>query len=112
MAESPSALLERAAALIEHIADEAPPPPWREHGLDGAIHAKDPSTGGHEVVASRTRWGASRWIETMSPAVAAPLVNWLRDTADDLRVGPAQTSSEDYALKFAQLILGEAVDRD
>lgn len=43
----------------------------------------------------------------MSPAIAAPLVNWLRDTADDLRVGPVQTAQEDYALEFARLILGE-----
>lgn len=106
MGESPSALLERAAAHLEKLAEHF-------EGYERAAR-EEPQRVGSPVTwwAYDTRdrnatQAAQRWLEAMNPSVAAPLVNWLRDTAEDLKLGPAQTSQEDYALEFARLVLGE-----
>lgn len=106
VAESPAELLERAAAQLEEAAAH----------FEGYVEARER----HELrVGSPQQWwaydtvdrnasaAAKRWVEMMGPPVATPLVNWLRDTADDLRDAPVQTSVENYALEFARQVLGE-----
>ncbi len=110
--ESPSALLERAAARLGELAAAAEAGPWRQHDFAGepillSKPSADDKTTWRTVIGDGVKPAVIAWVEGMQPAVAAPLVKWLRDTAEDLRVGPVQTSSEDYALEFARRILGE-----
>jgi len=112
--ESPSVLLERAANALEAMSELAYNGPWRVDMLVSTCAIKtgegSPHPGEHLATVG-DRFNAA-WIATMSPVVAAALINWLRDTADDLSVGPAQTSSEGYALKFARAVLGEHTEEE
>lgn len=109
MTESPSALLLRAAAMLENRAAhfeeyvdahvpgisrwESPAESWAYDSTDRL--ASEPARG---------------WIATMSPVVAAPLVAWLRIVASYVTSGEAIPNDEDYdaALAFARAVLGEA----
>jgi hypothetical protein len=62
------------------------------------------------------RAGDATWIATMSPAVASPLVEWLRTARDD--IAGWDSGGQGYmldmalrrhapALRFARLVLGE-----
>lgn len=111
MTESPSSLLERAAAALERLAEDAPQAPWRMAG-DGDLLGYGPTP----IVYSEygdveVQWapGTFKWICCMSPSVASPLVEWLRDTAESLRMENEQVmdSGTDSALKFARIVLGE-----
>jgi len=124
VAESPSALLERAAAKIEDLAHNAPTWPWRMGG-DGDLLGDGPTP----IVYSEygdveVQWadGVFEWVCPMSPAIAAPLVEWLRDAASSMRkhrrfspdgsrtyhleTGPISPSQRS-ALAFARVVLGE-----
>ena len=118
MTESPSALLERAAALIEQRASLAAPGPW-DASEGSEIYAAD----GFCVVS--THWdgaGFERsddqdWCAMLSPAVAPPLVEWLRETVEQYRTEHSRRTVPSVALdeawtghpavRFARLVLGE-----
>lgn len=98
--ESPSALLERAAEKVTHetkwnLPAAASTQCSRCHPAPRCLCLEEPS---------------NYWLATMPRDAAQPLVEWLRDTADDLRAENEQVeaSSTQYALTFARQILGEA----
>ena len=92
--ESPSALLERAAALIEQRA------------------AAIPAFGGMHGIEGNEAW--TEWLATfMDPdpeAVASPLVEWLRAVASYIGNGQRLNDADRAAVRFARTILGEPVD--
>lgn len=88
--ESPSALLERAADLIEQRANLAVIGPWEDMyqrvvaGPEGAWDVADCHTStattsscSHGFPRCRTSPGTSIWIAAMDPDMASPLVDWL-----------------------------------
>lgn len=116
MTESPSALLERAAAHLEEASAH----------FAGYLEVR-------ERIGSPQQWWAydtldrnasataKRWVEMMSPPVAAPLVELLRDVARSMRThrrstpddttycletGPTSTYQHS-ALAIARAVLGE-----
>ena len=75
--------LRTAAERLEALAARTTPGTWTLGGLlatrpEVIAHAPD---GGTEHVAE-ARAGTAAWIATVSPAVAGPLVAWLRAAAD------------------------------
>lgn len=110
--ESPPSLLERAADLIENLACGATGEAWEvEEGTGDII---SPTLSSNRVRRVVTGYDLEilpedrAWIATLNPSVATPLVAWLRDTAEDLRVGPVENSSQQYALTLARTVLGES----
>lgn len=118
MAESPSLLLQRAADKLAEMAlhfkayekaqeDEENPfksatEHWSRLNVFATAHAP-----------------AREWMEALSPAIAAPLVAWLRATARYMHYERGAVSSPENgrdffagkyegAMEFARLILGEA----
>jgi len=82
--------LRAAADRLERLAARTTPGDWRLGGLlatrpEVVAHRPDGST---EHVAE-ARAGTGAWITALSPAVAAPLVAWLRAAADADAVDPA-----------------------
>jgi hypothetical protein len=76
-------LLRTAAERLEVLAARTTPGIWRLGGLlatrpEVIAHGPD---GGTEHVAE-ARAGTAAWIAALSPAVAGPLVAWLRAAAD------------------------------
>lgn len=116
MTDSPSLLLQRAAErLLELSSDPTGLPQawwwvdWRYPSC-GELQEWQVCGRGKPLFTAteHATTDDAEWVAVMSPAVAGPLVAWLRDTAADLEVGPVQTSTEEAALEFARLILGEA----
>jgi hypothetical protein len=112
--ESPSALLERAAALIEQRAADATPGPWVRQSPDHTVTNIDSSD--RQSVAFERDEGAcdqedALWITMLSPVVAPPLVEWLRDAARRMELhphlSPEGSTMQRTALKFARIVLGE-----
>jgi hypothetical protein len=88
-----------AAGRLERLAARTTPGDWRASGLlasrpEVVAHLPD---GGTEHVAE-ARAGTGAWITALSPAMAAPLVAWLRAAAASEPVDPA-------AEAFAQALL-------
>lgn len=99
MADSPSAILSRAADLIRDTAAAATEGPWRQHdgwwpgtlgvvasvlsgeGSDTSLRALLPTYEEKPATTARNVWNDARWIALMSPAVAPMIEKWLRDTA-------------------------------
>jgi hypothetical protein len=82
--------LRAAADRLERLAARTTRGDWRLGGLlasrpEVVAHRPD---GGTEHVAE-ARAGTGAWIAALSPALAAPLVAWLRSAADDDVVDPA-----------------------
>ena len=93
------ALLRAAADRLEQLAARSTPGDWRLGGLlasrpEVIAHAAD---GGTEHVAE-ARANTAAWIVALSPAVAGPLVSWLRSAA-------AETPAEPAAVDLARLLL-------
>ena len=83
-------LLRTTADRLEALAARTTPGDWRVGGLlatrpEVVAHAPD---GGTEHVAE-ARANTAAWISALSPAVARPLVAWLRAAAD---TDPAATA--------------------
>ena len=86
------ALLRTAADRLEALAARTTAGDWRAGGLLASrpevIAHRD---GGTEHVAE-ARAGTAAWITAVSPAVGAPLADWLRAAADAPVVEPAATA--------------------
>ena len=83
-------LLREAADRLDRLAARSTPGDWRTTGLlatrpEVIAHRADGST---EHVAE-ARAGTAAWITALSPAIAGPLVSWLRTAADGDTVDPA-----------------------
>jgi hypothetical protein len=83
-------LLRTAADRLEALAARTTPGDWRTGGLlatrpEVVAHSAD---GGTEHVAE-ARAGTGAWIAALSPALAAPLSDWLRAAAAHHPVDPA-----------------------
>jgi hypothetical protein len=135
--ESPSSLLERAAQRLERLADLATQGTWR-----AAPHPHSPGKANVVIEVAQLTGGFTAslfnssccggncyghvengddavWIATVSPAIAAPVVAWLRDSASSVRehdediVANGERGrycpNEDQAVELARLILGEPV---
>jgi hypothetical protein len=83
-------MLRTAAERLESLARRTTAGDWRTGGLLAsrpeviATHGD----GGTEHVAE-ARAGTAAWITALSPAIAGPLVNWLRSAAESDAVDPA-----------------------
>jgi hypothetical protein len=78
-----AALLRAAADRLEHLAARTTPGDWRTAGLLATrpeVVAHLPDGGTEHVAEARSATGA--WITALSPAVAGPLVAWLRAAAE------------------------------
>lgn len=110
VAESPSLLLQRAAERLEALESRAIIGPWDTCG-------PNVTGGGDEQwdVATASTSTTALWIATMSPAVSAPLVAWLRQSADhydvllDMAEGDTTWMEEWHnspVFNFARVVLG------
>ncbi|MGY1681877.1 hypothetical protein [Geodermatophilus sp. SYSU D01176] len=93
------ATLRTAADRLEALAARTTPGDWRTGGLlatrpEVVAHAPD---GGTAHVAE-ARAGTAAWITALSPALAAPLADWLRAAA-------ATTPEDPAAEAFARALL-------
>ena len=96
--EDAAALLRTAADRLEALAARTTPGDWRAGGLlatrpEVVAHSPD---GGTEHVAE-ARAGTGGWIAAFSPALAAPLADWLRTAADQAADGPVDPAAEAFA---------------
>jgi hypothetical protein len=128
-----AAVLTRAADRLDELAARSHAAPWwvvEDHGRDftGEGYSSILVTSGPQAVTSRGPrsvavmidsgvgdgddiLSSAAWIAAMSPAVAAPLVAWLRSEADAARLvqeatGVPQGGARE-AVEFARLALGE-----
>lgn len=109
-------LLRAAAGRLTKLADQATPGPWlagveRAHLVDEVVYGPSTWKGNIEQVCSlaygRNRQADSKWIAQMSPAIARPLVSWLKDVASDLDEQPypePSSSNQQYAVALARAI--------
>jgi hypothetical protein len=84
-------LLREAADRLERLAVRTTAGDWRTGGLLASrpeVIAHGPDGGTEHVAEARAGTGA--WITALSPAVAGPLVSWLRSAAE--RPDPAATA--------------------
>jgi hypothetical protein len=129
--ESPSALLERAAALIEQRAAVATAGVWEaDRNIVLARVADVPKPPPHPGIRQRParpddfvpvvtngyeEGGCERpedaaWIATMQPSAASPLVEWLRAESEYIRGIRSWKHLPDntrHAVAFARIVLGE-----
>jgi len=92
--DTAAALLRRAAEHVERLSAVVPDGSWSARGLLASrpeIVAEDAAGNTEHVAEARAR--SARWIVTMSPALAPPLVAWLRATAADLDRGGSRPGS-------------------
>ncbi len=99
-ADTPSALLSRAADLIRDTAAAATPGPWFTHDThlnpgghtatvlsgtypEGQLRAWLPTWSHEPWDETRNVWNDARWIALMSPEVAGPVSEMLRRAASD-----------------------------
>lgn len=126
--ESPSLLLKRAADKLENAAAVATEGPWRASGYEVYATASEvPVVELGYAEGGFTREEDATWAAMLSPAVAAPLVAWLREAAaareqygkvpkalmQDGGVAPAYRFTYHFvegALEFARLILGVSAE--
>lgn len=118
MTESPSALLERAAATLELRAAKATEGPWTASippdtsNRPAAVRGRIPGmTHTKRAVAETARDEDALWIATAHPGWASPLVEWLRDAARRMEshphLSPEGSTMQRAALAFARIVLGE-----
>jgi hypothetical protein len=114
VAESPSALLERAAARLEELAAAVEGGPWCQHDFAGEpILLSKPSatdkTTWRTVIGEGVHPAVIAWVEAMQPDAAALLAAMLR--SDAKRISWAKTCAEvdkGYkGLELARRVLGE-----
>ena len=99
MTPSDREALRTAADRLESLAGRTTGGDWRTGGLlasrpEVIAHFPDGAT---EHVAE-ARAGTAGWITALSPAIAGPLVSWLRSAADADAVDPAAVAVGDALL--------------
>jgi hypothetical protein len=99
MTSSDREALRTAADRLESLAGRTTAGDWRAGGLlasrpEVIAHFPDGAT---EHVAD-ARAGTAGWIRTLSPAIAGPLVSWLRSAAGADAVDPAAVALADTLL--------------
>ncbi|MCD2190572.1 hypothetical protein [Actinomycetospora soli] len=97
--------LRTAARLLEELRARTPGGEWEVGGLLATrpeIVARH-SDGSSEHVAE-TRARSSAWIAGLAPSLAAPLVTWLRTTADAVEAGRASAEVTGAATAFAAAV--------
>ena len=98
-------LLRMAADRLEALAARTTPGDWRAGGLLATrpeVVAHSPHGGTEHVAEARA--GTGGWIAAFSPALAAPLADWLRAAADEAADGPVDPAAEAFArVLFARL---------
>jgi hypothetical protein len=116
--EAPWEVIRAAADRLEELAGKATPWPWRDDAGDGYVTAEwsegDETT--WETVADTTAANGA-WIAALSPAVAEPLVAWLRYIARRIEVESrifttasqreALAGKHSHPIALARAILGE-----
>ena len=116
MTESPSALLERAAARLEELASAVEGGPWCQHEFAGepillSKPSADDKTTWRTVIGEGVHPAVIAWVEAVQPSVAAPLVELLRDAARRIEkhapLSPNGSTFQRCALDMARAILGE-----
>lgn len=118
--ESPSLLLQRAADKLTELAEAATSGRWyaTKHEYGAEVYS---TVGGmsEAVAADRNAggvgWDDADWIVAMSPAVATPLVAWLRGESKEAQVYRRQDWSAVEAwssMRFARLVLGLSVEEE
>jgi hypothetical protein len=103
--EPPSSLLERAAQRVEEFARSTSPAPW---GLN--LFADQVRDYHQEPIAYDTGERNAAWMALMSPAVAAPLAKWLRNTARYVHFERGAVSSEENGREFFEGKYGGAFE--
>lgn len=107
--ESPSALLERAAAHLEQLAEHF-------KGYERAAQEEPQRVGSpvtwwaYDTSDRNATRAAKAWLETMSPVVAVPLVEWLHAEAmfvRGVRTWRMLLPRTNKAVAFARVVLGE-----
>lgn len=117
-ADTPSALLSRAADLIRDTAATATPGPWgstTDSNADVTFFGRnDPETGQALTTIAGLYHGehaaTGRWIALMSPAVAPAIEALLREyarCADELDYAVDRSPDGAAALALARAVLGE-----
>ena len=94
----PTTSLRVAADRLEQLAGRTTSGDWQLRGLLASrpeVVAVAPDGGTEHVAEARAR--SAEWIATLSPAVAGPLVAWLRSAAEG--------TPDDAALRFARTLL-------
>ena len=91
------ALLRTAADRLEALAARTTAGDWRTGGLlatrPEVIAHRDSASGGASTEhVAEARSGTAAWISALSPALAAPLADWLRAAAAAPTVDPAATA--------------------
>ena len=113
---SPSALLERAAERLAELAEKATPGPWSLYGIGDYGWSVTGPDGSPETADTEQGRADAEWIAAMSPAVAQPLVEWLRDAARRMEfhphLSPEGSTMQRTALAFARQVLGEPLNHD
>jgi hypothetical protein len=117
--ESPSSLLERAAQRLERLAEHFGG--YQQAATEEPDRVGSPVTWwAYDNVDRNALRAGKLWIETMSPAVARPLAQWLRSSARYIHFERGAVSSEESgrdffegkyggAFELSRLILGEPV---
>jgi hypothetical protein len=99
--DSPSSLLGRAAEHLEELAKHFEH--YRQNMGDEAVR-----WWAYDAVDRGASRSARQWVETLSPAVAQPLVEWLRAVASYVGDGNRLNDADRAALRFARQVLGES----
>jgi hypothetical protein len=117
VAESPSALLERAAIHLAALSNDATPGTWfTTRPVDGYVCVRaEPGAPVADAAEAPCDEADGAWIATLSPAVARPLFTWLKSEAVALdRYGVVWGEPEgrlpehtQAALEFARMVLSE-----
>lgn len=122
MPESPSLLLQRAADALERLAEHFAV--YREEQERSSEFPSAAARWIHLNVGTASHLPANEWMWTMTPAVAAPLVAWLRYTQVQYEVAERRvqtyrgsvdnwtSESDRAALEFARLVLGISVEEE
>lgn len=110
--EPPSSLLERAAQRLLELSSDpmGPPQPWwvdwHKTGEWGSVRPPELCGRGKPLFTPTNHASVAdvEWVVVMSPAIATPLVTWLRQAALAYRLDGDNTQDEN-ALTFAVAIL-------
>lgn len=108
--EPPSLLLQRAAELVErqaaHFAD------YLNAAGDEPDRIGSPVTWWvYDTVDRNAPQRAKRWVETMTPVVAQPLANILRDAAFTLDAHPEYRTHYLSYIALAEAVLGDSKEK-